>query len=279
MKTKQIINIIIFSVITVSSGWLGLLIDKFIETPPESNGSLGMLVWLVLPLLTVLILRGLRGDGWKDFGLQLNFKDNIKWYLLSIGLFPVLIAFILVTGKFLGVIAFDDKSISVFFPLFTASLAGNFLKNIFEEFAWRGYLNPKLDNINLSRIKNHLYTGLIWALWHLPYFLFFIKDDDLEVFTGYSRVAYVFAASIAILVNAIVYGEIRLITKSIWPLMLLHTVGNALTLTLILENFITIKEGSYFIFGLGLDGLIMFSAFLFLGIFLYKKNYSRQKAY
>ncbi|WP_407946417.1 CPBP family glutamic-type intramembrane protease [Paenibacillus alkaliterrae] len=44
-----------------------------------------------------------------------------------------------------------------------------FIKNIFEEFAWRGYLAPKLYSIGYNRLFIHICVGLIWGAWHVPY--------------------------------------------------------------------------------------------------------------
>ena len=71
MNKKPIKNIGIFIIVAVASGWLGLLIDKSLEQQTDGD-SLGMGVWLILPLLTTIILRLFAGDGWKDIGLKLN---------------------------------------------------------------------------------------------------------------------------------------------------------------------------------------------------------------
>ena len=56
MNKKPIKNIGIFIIVAVASGWLGLLIDKSLEQQTDGD-SLGMGVWLILPLLTTIILR------------------------------------------------------------------------------------------------------------------------------------------------------------------------------------------------------------------------------
>ena len=53
---KNIRNIIIFAFVAFFCGWLGVLIDKFIEPQPEGE-TLGMGIWLILPLLTVILLK------------------------------------------------------------------------------------------------------------------------------------------------------------------------------------------------------------------------------
>ena len=43
--------------------------------------------------------------------------------------------------------------------------------------------------------------------------------------------------------HALAYGELRLLSKSVWPVWLLHNVANAISLPLILAGFVTLKAG------------------------------------
>lgn len=270
---KQRNNIIIFAVIAALSGWLGLLIDQLVpatEASGESEGSLGTLVWLILPLGTALFMRKFRGDGWQDFGLKLNLRKSWKWYLLSL-LFPVLlISAILLVGGSLGNITFENFAISVFIPAFIAAFIADFVKNIFEEFAWRGYLTPRLNSLGVSRFKNHLITGLVWASWHFTYWLFLIPDETFAQFTSHARLPFIFLATIAVVINAFVYGEIRLRSKSVWPLMLLHSTINGFAMALLTEGLITIATNRA-IFNLGAEGYLMMAGFAVVGFVLYRK--------
>ena len=55
------------------------------------------------------------------------------------------------------------------------STIGNFIKNIFEEFSWRGYLTPKLIELKLNDWFIYIISGLVWSLWHAAYYLVFTK--------------------------------------------------------------------------------------------------------
>lgn len=63
-RKRMIRNLVIFTVVVLASGWLGYGLDRAMNNPPEQR--LGMLLWLVLPLITALLLRafGGRGNGW-----------------------------------------------------------------------------------------------------------------------------------------------------------------------------------------------------------------------
>ena len=148
---KDIRNIVIFAFVAFSCGWLGVLVDKFVEQQPEGE-SLGMGIWLVLPLLTVISLRFFASDGWKGLGFRLNFSGNIKWYVIALLIYPCVTAVVLTLGKILGWIDFANFRAEVFFTGFIAALLPNFVKNIFEEFVWRGYLTTKLLNEKVKDI-------------------------------------------------------------------------------------------------------------------------------
>ncbi|MBB2183598.1 hypothetical protein H0486_12000 [Lachnospiraceae bacterium MD1] len=79
MKSKR--NLIIFIIVALGSGWLGVFVDNILTEQPEGN-SLGMGLWLILPLIFSVILRIINHD-WKDGGLKTHFKNNRKWYLFT----------------------------------------------------------------------------------------------------------------------------------------------------------------------------------------------------
>ena len=66
-----------------------------------------------------------------------------------------------------GVAHISSFDISTLLSLIVMSSIGNFIKNIFEEFSWRGYLTPKLIELNLNDWYIYIISGFIWALWHL----------------------------------------------------------------------------------------------------------------
>jgi len=49
---------------------------------PSGQQGLGLLLWLITPLITALLLRAFAGDGWKDMGLRPSLKGNLIWYVV-----------------------------------------------------------------------------------------------------------------------------------------------------------------------------------------------------
>ncbi len=265
MKTKNqtrkntIHNLIIFTIAVLSIGWIGHGLDVLLDNP--SSESLGMLLWIITPLGACLLLRGFSGDGWKDFGIRLNFKGNLIWYVVSILIFPVVTGLILAIGKVSCFIFFPtplSETLVSFLPVFTLALIPGFFKNIFEESAWRGYLTPRIFSLDLNDYTGHIIVGLIWALWHVPYYLYFLNRTILRDYTTLNTAAFIPLALLTIVAYSFAFGEIRLLTGSIWPAVLMHAVEDALVNPLITEDFIKIKPGMDIIFSPGVSILAIF---------------------
>jgi membrane protease YdiL (CAAX protease family) len=238
---KTIRNISIFVFVSLSCGWFGLFFDKIIE--PQPNGeSLGMGIWLVLPLVTTLLLRIFAGDGWKDIGLKLNLKGNIKWYITSIIISPLVIAMILIIGKIFSWIDFSSFRTKAYLAGFFGTLIVNFIKNFFEEAVWRGYLTAKLLKTKIKDIWLYLIVGGVWGMWHLPYYLFFFPHSAMYEILPIGRFAFAIVSIITIVFWSIMYVELYRLTESIWPAVLLHMVGNSLINHLVVDGHIIIAS-------------------------------------
>ena len=64
-KRSSKTNLLIFIIITLASGWLGVLADRILTEQPEGY-SAGTGIWLALPLLCAIIFR-IREKEWKSF--------------------------------------------------------------------------------------------------------------------------------------------------------------------------------------------------------------------
>ena len=69
----------------------------------------------------------------------------------------------LLAGYGIGLVAFPDISVARLVAVFAAGFAPSFIKNVFEECAWRGYLTPKVHSLGLNDYVGHAIVGLIWA--------------------------------------------------------------------------------------------------------------------
>ena len=269
---KNIRNIIIFAFVAFSCGWLGVFVDKFVEPQPEGE-SLGMGMWLVLPLLTVILLRFFARDGWKDLGFRPNFKGNIKWYVIALLIYPCITAVVLTFGKILGWIDFANFRTEVFFTGFTVALLPSFVKNIFEESVWRGYLTTKLLNEKVKDIWLYLIVGGIWGIWHLPYYLCFLPQADMYQVLPIGRLAFALVAIVSMICWTVMFVEIFRLTKSIWSVVLLHMVEDSLINHLVIDGHIAIVAGKELLIS-PICGMITSGFYLGVGLLLRQSRIS-----
>ena len=207
-----------------------------------------MAIWLVMPLLTAIVLRIFAGDGWSDIGLLPKFKSNLKWYGISFFIFPVVTLAVILIGFAIGWIDVSNFSINTFFTIFVGGLFVNFIKNIFEQSVWMGYLTSKLLKLRISDLWLYIAVGVIWGFWHAPYYLVFLPVDDISSVIPMDRWVLVFWATLGITCWAVMFIEIYRITKSIWPLVIVHMVEDALFESLIYGGHIEIVSGREILF-------------------------------
>lgn len=279
---KTVRNLAIFTIVVLTIGWIGRGLDVLMNNP--STAGLGIILWIATPLVTSLLLRTFAGDGWKDFGLKPNLKGNLVWYLIAFLIYPITTAIILIIGNGFGWIAFPSASISsmgMMVQAFALALLPQFIKNIFEEFAWRGYLAPKVNSLRINDFLGHIIVGFIWGAWHITYYLFFLDRTILNEFTTLNVTAFIPLSILVMISWATMYGEIRLLTNSFWPAVLMHAVEDALLFTLIFDHRIQILPGTDWLIS-PMNGLINVFFFLLIGVGLrhlrLRKSLSLQRA-
>lgn len=271
---REKIWIVIFSVVALASGWIGYLIDILLPEQPDAQ-TLGMGIWLVLPFLCGIIIRLVRKD-WKDFGIKPNLKGNIKWYSLAIFVFPAFMLIFTLIAWIFGLVSFSSFSMSSFMPVIASMFVGLFIKNIFEDFAWQGYMTPKLVAAKVSDFKLYLIVGLVWAFWHAPYYLYFLPDSFYS--STSARLVDVFITSpVVITIWAVLFIEITRITRSVWPAVLMHTVEDAIPNYFIFEEKIITFVGAGDILFNPLRGILPLAAILALGLWIRKKRIGRDQ--
>jgi len=222
-----------------------------------------------------LLLRAFGGDGWRDLGIKPRFKPHLGWYALSILVYPLGIALILAIGGVLGGVSFPgfaSRGIGMFLQLVAVQFVTNLLKNVFEEFAWRGYLTPKLKLLGVHDLANHVIVGAVWAAWHLPYWVGLLDQATIDSFTALSLPMFILLSIVALVPSAILYGESRLATGSVWPSMLLHTILNALSLTLLVEGFVAFRGSGEIVFTPGMGGIVGTVVVTLIGVGVYRRR-------
>ena len=270
---KQIRNIIIFAFFTVGGGWLGIWLNNVTGNTQPPMQSLGALVWLTSPALVGLLLRAFGGDGWKDSGFGLNLISGWKWYLIALLVYPLaaLLTFGLATIlRAIRTDGFATQGFSAYLSAAGVMLVGSLMKNIFEEFAWRGYLTPRLDAAKVHPLLNHLIVGILWWSWHLPYYYYFLDRAVLKAAVATSIPVFLLIGLIVMPPTAFLFGELRLLSRSTWTVFALHNVINALSMPLIINGFIKVNGTLGVIFSPTNEGIFTSILFGVAGWMLYQ---------
>ncbi|WP_261302035.1 CPBP family intramembrane glutamic endopeptidase [Paenibacillus andongensis] len=262
---KTLRNVIIFSLVALSCGWIGRLVD--LQAGTDENGSLGQLIWIVSPLLTMVIMRSWMGDGWKDFGINPRVKGNVFLYLFSLLFFPFMTMLIVGISSSLGWMDLSPMS-PHYLTAVGIALIPSLIKNMFEEFAWRGYLAPKLYTLGYPRFIVHIAVGVIWGVWHFPYLFLFVDTTE-------SMITYIPRMMLGVIVMAVLYGEILLMTRSVWPAVFMHATGNAFIDTLILNKFVLVHSEFSYLAMPSPEGIIAIVFTVLAGVWMYQRRKRR----
>lgn len=212
-RIKRNLSLFVVGVLLLSTvgGWL------------LSNGDeVGGLVFVVSPFLVAALLRTFGGDGWETAGLRPKVRANAFWYALSLFAYPATFVIVLGVGTATGLVTVGGSLTSVS-DLVAAGIVAQFVPRmafaVTEEFGWRGYLDPQLAELGLSDLRRGVTVGLVWAAWHGP---FVIATD----YTDVALSVFLPLFTVGMVVAAVVYGQIRKYSRSVWPAVLMHGVAN-----------------------------------------------------
>ena len=262
-------NLVIFTVLVLGLAALAGVIEPLTVPPGAEPGTpgLGQLLWIIAPLGVMLLLRIFGGDGWADFGLRPNFKGNGFWWLVSVLVFPVIITISVLLGALLGGLALNVNMFAGVVGALLTGLISALIKNIFEEFAWRGYLAPKVYSLNLNIWLSHAIVGMVWGAWHLPFVYVFWPYLTPNMLWYFVPLLLVGTFS-----QSVVYGEIRLATASVLPAWAMHTIGNAIGNALLLSSFIQFNPGWELLVSPGAEGVVSIVLMFAIGYWLHRRR-------
>ena len=271
---KTLRKVILFSLVAISCGWIGVGVNQLLGEPSNLE-SLGSGIFIVSPIVCMILLRLLGGDGWKDFPLKPRFRQNTHWYIFAIAVYPVVIGITLFVGKLLGWVDVSKFSIATYLPVFATAFLPVFIKNIFEETAFRGYLTVKMEQLTKNEWLIYVVVAFVCQIWHLPYNLVFLGDTYQATFFPYSKELFVLVSLVVIAVWTIMYTEIFFLSRSLLLVVLMHSMKDALN-PLISEGLTIILPDKTLLVS-PLFGLIPTLIYLAIGLYLRRIRKSRER--
>lgn len=270
VSKRDKIMLAVFIFVTITAGSFGYFVDQLLTEQPEGN-SLGMGLWLVLPFFTDIILQVINKDLHR-IGFRPNFKNNLKWYAIAFMIFPCITLVSCILAKISGGFIVREIALNALFALMFTTFFASFIKNIFEEFAWRGYLFLNLEKLGMNDWYLYLTNGLIWGMWHVTYYMFFLPD---KYFTEISRPMMVIVGSVLMIFWTPMFVEIRRLTDSVWPCVILHSMEDAVpTMLFATANVFQIEE-RYSVMLDPISGMIPTVLVFFIGLGLRKYRVRR----
>lgn len=241
-----------------------------------------VIVIMFIPAIISLIAKVIFKDKSATFFIKLNMKKNRSIFMKTLILMPVFMYITAIINYFifktrigllssvaiysfqytslfeyLKGITYEVSNLAIIFPLY------GIIQCLCEEFAWRGYLLPKLCKIT-SAEKAAILDGLFWGLWQLPVMSILYRDS----------VSNPIISSIMLIIASIAIGSIQSYllyrTESIWCPLILSLSMNSISIYTPAAVFSGIAKGSASscIFSGG-AGII---AVLILSIYCYNKN-------
>ena len=232
-KETAVKQIIIFILFAYGLYWIPAGLCDLLGILQNDAGFYLVTAYAMLtPAAASLLTRFLTKEGMKNSLLRINFKGNVKYYLLGIFIPPIysLISAVIAIPvlncalsmdflreagvSFVGYIAVIFFNIAVSLALFPIFLG--------EELGWRGYLFPHLKTV-MNRPAAYIVSGIIWGVWHTPAIidgLNFGKD-----YAGYPFVGILLMCLFCIC-TGIIFTWLTEKTNSVYPAAFAHAVNN-----------------------------------------------------
>ncbi|WP_171074252.1 CPBP family intramembrane glutamic endopeptidase [Nonomuraea basaltis] len=286
-RLRTRVNFAVFAAVAAGGGWLFAALDRATgqlagaaDTTSASGSTPGQGLWLLVPALTALGLHFLSRDGAGPLGLTLRFPGRARWFAFAVALFPAAVALCVALAAATGAATFSlapAQGEPALFEAFATALGFLLIKNVLEEFIFRGYATRTAVALGLPGIAPHALVGVLWGLWHLPLYLVWMRPADFAATTSLPWSWYLptfFAGMVAL---AVLYGVMRVRTGSIWPGVALHTVSNALATPLLLNGHLRLDGHADAWFGIAPNSIASMLIFGGLGLCLYRRSSSPVK--
>ncbi|GAP21649.1 CPBP family intramembrane glutamic endopeptidase [Leptolinea tardivitalis] len=143
---------------------------------------------------------------------------GITW-LTGLGQFPCSSFLKNLTGSYPGLSS--PAAIAVYTLIMgTVGVLVSLFSGLGEEIGWRGLLVPEMAKI-LPFWKVGLFSGLIWAVWHMP-LIFFSNYNLPGIPTWYAALMFM----IMVVGISFVFAWLRLRSGSLWTAAMLHASHN-----------------------------------------------------
>ena len=215
MSDRNQALVFIVSVLAISWGFEAFIIAN---GGVRNFGLLWIVALMCIPGVLSIVLRLILKSGFGDVGFRIG-KGRYYLYAMAI---PLLLALLVaLISAALDIRNFSPVSLEQFTqlgPILFSVLGLGLIGAVGEEVGWRGFLLPKMIS---GGIKNpYLFSGLVWASWHLPLIAFggFYQADNALL------MALIYG--VGIIAMSYVFSELRVRSGSVWVVAIVHAAHN-----------------------------------------------------
>ena len=174
----------------------------------------------IRPSIAAVIVVHVSDDDLREWARGIiDWRVHPKWYTAAIGI-PAAIAFgagaiAYVVGAPIDYGAFSPALLTLLFGI----ILGTFIGGGQEVIGWRGFAQPYLND-RYDALTASLIIGVVWAVWHLPYFL--IPITPHSGFTVVNQVGWF----VSIVLLSVILGWAYNGTGSVLIVIVLHAMVN-----------------------------------------------------
>jgi len=168
---------VLFFVITIFFSWLIWLPIIVFDMDTTQESPVGLVLFMLggfgPSIIGLIFLKKSKAPDLKSRLLSIK-KMGLKWFLLSLTIYPLLFGFSLLIHSLYGGEAPTGELITDMLSnpiVFLISTVVIFLLGpLAEEVGWRGFALDSIQRIT-SPLKSTIIISIVWWAWHLPLFL------------------------------------------------------------------------------------------------------------
>ena len=225
--------------------WVPLMLSHFGVGPfhiADGVSNLVRLFGVLMPATSAIVLTRISGGpaAMRNlWGRLFLWRVPLKWWLAAVVGQPLLLGLAAFTFNLITRGAKVTPELPISASAFIVNVVMLLLATLGEEIGWRGVALPGLQAQN-SAFKSSVILGLLWATWHLPFWLLLDSFDQFGV--GYLLLNFVFVVPLTFYITWFFnHGK-----QSILLAVMLHLTFNIVN-TILLP--VTNNVGAFVTFG------------------------------
>lgn len=229
-------RILLFLTLSFLPPWvlMFLYIAKYGKTMDGAYYDMICSIAMLVPAIANILTRVITREGFDGSMLALKFKGNVRYLLIAL-CFPIVCGYITALASaatFIPncsaldiIIKTDHLNVAAMALYCTGGSVLGIIPGFGEEFGWRVYLTPKLEE-KMPFPAAITVSGIIWGLWHAP--LIVCGHNFGTEYSGYPYVGIALMCLFCVFMGAFLTSLVKA-TGSVFPAALAHIAFNNTT--------------------------------------------------